>query len=76
MYDLIRNTATVGAQYDNFKPWWQFWNTQERPLIMVYGTAVRVTEERSEWITARKCSESALCSLLVRCNGAPLGNGL
>lgn len=38
MYDLIRNTATVGMQYDNFKPWWQFWNTQEKPLIMVYGT--------------------------------------
>ena len=38
MYDLISKTSRVGVQYDNFKPWWQFWDNPNKPLITVYGT--------------------------------------
>jgi RHS repeat-associated protein len=38
MYDLISKTPRVGEQYDNFKPWWQWWASSNKPLITVYGT--------------------------------------
>jgi RHS repeat-associated protein len=38
MYELISQTPRVGVQYDNFKPWWQWWDSSNKPLITVYGT--------------------------------------